>query len=125
MAIAEGPRASYDLVMSEAITFDTHRFVRRLTGGGFTVEQAETLAEEQVVLLTNLATKVDIDRRRQETKSGIEWLRQELKTGIAEVGTRMEAIKSDLMKWLIGAMIAPIGTMVAQSGLVVGPTKLL
>ncbi len=47
--------------MTGAIAFDTHRFVKRLTEGGFTEKQAETLAEEQVALLnTNLATKADI-----------------------------------------------------------------
>ena len=32
--------------MSEAIAFDTHRFVKRLTENGFTEKQAETLADE-------------------------------------------------------------------------------
>ncbi len=83
--------------MPEAIAFDTHRFVRRLTDGGFTEEQAETLAEEHVALLNaNLATKADI----------------------VKVETRIESVKVDLMKWLIGAMIA-------QGGLVVGLIKLL
>ncbi len=112
--------------MPEAIAFDTHRFVRRLTDGGFTEEQAETLAEEHVALLNaNLATKADIarikagmDALRQETKAAIETLRQEVKADIAKVETRMESIKFDLMKWLIGAMIA-------QGGLVVGLIKLL
>ncbi|MDE0145300.1 MAG: hypothetical protein OXI53_04625 [Nitrospira sp.] len=46
---------------SEAIAFDTHRFVKNLTKSGFTEQQAETLAKEQVQLLNgNLATKADI-----------------------------------------------------------------
>ena len=46
--------------MSEAITFDTHRFVKRLTECGFSERQAETLAEEHIALLNgNLATKAD------------------------------------------------------------------
>ena len=36
--------------MSEAIAFDTHRFVKRLTEHGFTEEQAEALANGQVAL---------------------------------------------------------------------------
>jgi len=87
--------------MSEAIAFDTHRFVKRLTGCGFTEQQAETLADEQVALLnSNLATKADIEKLRQETKAAI------------------ETAKSDLMKWLIGALIA-------QGGLIVALVKLL
>ncbi len=105
--------------MSEAIAFDTHRFVKHLTENGFTEQQAEVLADEQVHLLnTNLATQADIaaihqdiDALRQETKADIEILRQETKASIAEV-------KSDLIKWLVGALIA-------QGGLVVALLKLL
>ena len=83
--------------MSEAIAFDTHRFVKRLTDCGFTEKQAETLADEHVTLLNdNLATKTDI----------------------AMVEARIEAVKADLMKWLIGALIA-------QGGLIVVLVKLL
>ena len=105
--------------MVEAIAFDTHRFVKRLTESGFTEKQAETLAEEHVALLNaNLATKADItavkagiDALRQETKAGIEALRHETKAAI-------EAVKADLVKWLFGAPIA-------QGGLIVALVKLL
>ena len=76
--------------MSEAIAFDTHRFVKHLTDNGFTERQAETLAEEHVTLLNaNLATKSDL-----------------------------EAVKADLLKW-------PIGALIAQGGLIVALVKLL
>ncbi|MYI51047.1 MAG: DUF1640 domain-containing protein, partial [Rhodospirillaceae bacterium] len=82
--------------MSEAIAFDTHRFVKRLTDCGFTEQQAETLADEQIALLNgNLATKADIEALRHETKAAI------------------EASKSDLMKWLVGLLIAQGGLIVA------------
>ncbi len=94
--------------MTEAIAFDTHRFVKRLTDCGFTEQQAETLADEHVTLLNgNLATKADIEALRQETKAEI-----------AKVETRMEAIKADLLKWMFGALIA-------QGGLIVALVKLL
>ena len=90
--------------MTEAIAFDTHRFVKRLTGSGFTEEQAETLAEEHVSLLNaNLVTKVDMARIEAE---------------IHKVTVRLEAVKADLPKWLFGAMIA-------QGGLIVALVKLL
>ncbi len=83
--------------MSEAIAFDTHRFVKRLTKSGFTETQAETLAEEHVELLnSNLATKTDI----------------------AKVRAEIAAIRADLVKWLFGALIA-------QGGLIVALVKLL
>ena len=71
--------------MNEAIAFDTHRFVKRLTDTGFTEAQAEVLADEQVNLLnSNLATKQDL-----------------------------ESVKADLLKWMIGALIAQGGVIVA------------
>ena len=130
--------------MSEAIAFDTHRFVKHLTENGFTEQQAEVLADEQVHLLnTNLATQADIaaihqaidalrqetkaniaaihqaiDALRQETKADIEVLRQETKASIAGVQRDIAEVKSDLIKWLVGALIA-------QGGLVVALLKLL
>ena len=114
MVLVPRPRGSYDSAMTEAIAFDTHRFVKRLTDCGFTEQQAETLAEEHVALLNaNLATKADIarieagmDKLRQESNASIETLRQETMAAI-------EASKSDLMKWLIGALIAQGGLIVA------------
>ncbi len=43
------------------ITFDTHRFVKRLTEAGMPIAQAEVLAEEQTKLIDErLATKDDL-----------------------------------------------------------------
>ena len=77
MVLVKHRSAPYDSLMTEAIVFDTHRFVKRLTDCGFTEQQAETLADEHVSLLNgNLATKADIEALRQETKAGMEALRQ-------------------------------------------------
>ena len=44
-----------------AITFDTHGFVKRLTAAGMPEAQAEVLADEQTNLIeNNLATKRDL-----------------------------------------------------------------
>ncbi len=78
--------------MSEAIAFDTHRFVKHLTENGFTEQQAEVLADEQVHLLnSNLATQADVAAIQRD---------------IAEV-------KADLLKWMVGALIAQGGVIVA------------
>lgn len=55
-----GPRPllarHYNQRMTEAITFDAHRFVKRLMECDFTEKKAETLADEQVSMPnTNLA----------------------------------------------------------------------
>ena len=97
MVLVERLPGSYHQRMTEAIAFDTHRFVKRLTNCGFTEQQAETLADEHVSLLNgNLATKADI----------------------AKVEARIEAVKADLLKWMPGALIA-------QGGLIVALVKLL
>ncbi len=55
------------ILMSEAIAFDTHKFVKHLTQSGFTEKQAEALANEHVSLLnSNLATKADIATIQKE-----------------------------------------------------------
>lgn len=78
--------------MRDVVTFDTHRFVKNLTACGFTERQAEVLAEEQVSLLeSNLANKADI----------------------AAVKADIAAVKADLLKWMIGALIAQGGLIVA------------
>lgn len=71
--------------MQGTAVFDTHRFVKNLAQNGFTERQAEVLAQEQVSLLdTHLATKADL-----------------------------ETVKADLLKWMIGALIAQAGVIVA------------
>ena len=58
-------KGTYRACMTEAIAFDTHRFVKRLTESGFSKQQAETLADEHVGLLNaNLATKDDLAKGR-------------------------------------------------------------
>ena len=90
--------------MAEAIAFDTHRFVKHLTENGFTEQQAEVLADEQVQLLnTNLATQADVAAIQRE---------------IVEVRREIAEVKADLLKWMVGALIA-------QGGVVVTLLKLL
>ena len=81
--------------MSDAIAFDTHRFVKNLTGCGFTEEQAEGLADEQVRLLnSNLATKTDIAAVK------------------AELQAEIQKTKAELLKWMV------VVAMIAQAGLI-------
>ena len=105
--------------MSEAIAFDTHRFVKNLTQNGFTEKQAEALANEQVQLLnSNLATKTDI----LAIQARIETVQAELQARIETVHAGLQAdlqtTKADLLKWILTVIIA-------QGGLVVALIKLL
>ena len=129
--------------MNEAIAFDTHQFVKNLTESGFTEQQAEALAKEQVQLLnSNLATKVDIltiNAEIEKVKAGVETVKAEIekvKAGVetvkveiekvkarvetvkAELEAKIEASKVDLLKWIVMALIA-------QGTLIVALIKLL
>lgn len=105
--------------MTEAIAFDTHRFVKNLTESGFTEQQAEALAKEQVQLLnSNLATKVDI----QAIKADVGVVKANLEVFKAELEAKIQASKVDLLKWMVTAMIAQ-GTLIVA--LIVAFVKLL
>ncbi len=114
----------------ETITFDTHKFIKRLTEHGFTEEQAEVLADEQVNLInSNLASKADIEELKAASKAdiakvirAIEELKAASKADIealkAASKADIEATKVELLKWTFAAMIA-------QGGLIVALIKLL
>ena len=108
--------------MSEAIAFDTHRFVKRLTECGFTERQAETLAEEHVDLLNgNLATKADIALVQADitrVQADIALVQADIAKVEAALKTDIATVKADLLKWMIGALIA-------QGGLIVTLVKFL
>ncbi len=93
--------------MPEIIAFDTHNFVKRMTSRGFTTEQAEALAEEQVTLLnSNLVTsqqlaateerinaRIDATNARiDSTNERIETLRAETKQSIAATNERIASM---------------------------------
>ena len=80
--------------MSDSVIFDTHEFVKGAIDAGFEQREAEYLARQATqVLKTNLATKDDLH-------------------------TEIVTAKFDLLKWMIMALIA-------QGGLVVALVKLL
>ncbi len=92
--------------MNEAIAFDTHRYVKRLTKAGFSEIQAETLAAEQVEILNaNLANKADIAEIRAEIESvrkeiesvrkEIESVRKEIKSVHKETKTEIELLRKE------------------------------
>ena len=114
--------------MSEAIAFDTHRFVKNLTASGFTEAQAEALAGEQVHLFnSSLATKADIrgtkaDIRRakadleakiETVKAGlevkIEAVRADLEVKIETVRASIETARVDLSRWMLAGWVTQTG----------------
>ena len=122
----------YDDTMTDAIAFDTHRFVKNLTASGFTEAQAEALAEEQVHLLnSNLATMADISAVESNLQAEIQTVRTDLsaverslhgeiqtvRTDLSTVERNLQVeihtFRADLLKWMVTAMIAQTGLVVA------------
>lgn len=75
-----------------SITFDTHKFVRKLQEAGFDEKQAEGLTE---------AMRAAIDESELAT-------RRDLREMELRIDARFEALKGDtsLIKWMMGALIA-------------------
>ena len=73
----------------EMVTFDTHDFVKRLTGAGMPESQAEILAGEQSRLIRErLATKRDIealDAARERDKNELKRDIRQLETSIRQL----------------------------------------
>jgi tetrahydromethanopterin S-methyltransferase subunit G len=102
-----------------ALTFDTHDFVKKLKGAGFSEEQAEVLTDLQKATsqntleqarhdykLDDLATKRDL----KEVELKIEMVKSELKREIADT-------KADLIKWVVGVVV---GVALLQTTIIAG-----
>ena len=91
--------------MTIAAAFDTHRYIQNLIKSGFTPDQAETLAYEQVNLLnSNLATTQDIDALRSANSHDLETLRLSLESKIEEYRLAQDA-KIDTLRLSLEAKI--------------------
>ncbi len=118
----------YGKCMSEAINFDTHKFVKRLVANGFTEQQAETLADEQITMInSNLVTKQDMETFRIEMQKEMETFRiemqKEMETFRMEMQKEMEALRHDTTKSRMQTIIWVIGLFVAQTGILVSIIK--
>ena len=117
------------ILMNDAITFDSHRFVKHMTKAGFTEQQAEAMAEEQVSLLnSNLATEASLAKVDADLKAEIARVENELKVEIAKVDADLKAeiarlkveiakvettiagAKTETIKWVAGMLL--VQTMV-------------
>ena len=127
--------------MSEALAFDTHRFVKRLVESGLSEKTAEILADEQAHMRdTSLATKqqladteavlrkdlakIDADLRKDlaELRNDMAKLETNLRNDMAKIDTNlrkeMAQMETRMLRWMMGALIA-------QGGIIVSLIKLL
>ena len=85
-------------IQPQAVNFDTHAFVKRLTKAGMPEDQAEVLANGQSDLYERLVTKAhfeftlshELEKLRAELKNDIEKLRTELKHDIETVKAELK-----------------------------------
>lgn len=115
-----------------ATDFDTLAYAKKLREAGFTESQAETQAEAlRAVIDSNLATKADIAlvhrdiellRRdmkelesalRRDMKELENTLRQAIKESELRGSQNLAEAKADLLKWMVGLLIAQGGLIVA------------
>ncbi len=94
--------------MTGATAFDTHRFVKRLTESGFTVQQGETLAEEHFALLN----------AGLSSKAGVAGVGTDIEVPRQPNRFNFEKMKYDIVKCMIAGLIV-------QGGLIVAGIKLL
>ncbi len=88
---------------NEAIQFDTHKFIKHMTKVGFTEEQAEVIANQQINLInSNLATKEDIATIHADIAS----IHADIAKLRLETQKDIEKSKVELIKWMVSAMIA-------------------
>ena len=87
------PTAILRPMQSQALTFDTHAFVKRLTKAGMPEDQAEILSKGQADLYERLVTK---EYFKFTLTHELEKLRAELKHDIEKVQANLEQIKAEL-----------------------------
>ena len=80
-------------MQAQAVNFDTHAFVKRLTKAGMPEDQAEVLANGQSDLYERLVTK---EYFQFTLNHELEKLKAELKHDIEKVQANLEQVKAEL-----------------------------
>lgn len=94
------------------ITFDTLEFSKTLQKSGFTQEQAEAMAQAQrtamkeILATQELATKADLERTKNE-------LIERIAENKAELTERIAESKHEVLKWLMGMLLAQTALLIA------------
>ena len=128
MSVPESAKAAtghYQALMKGRLIFDSHGYVKRMTSGGFNEQQAEALAAEQAELLSNLATRQDMDGLRNDldgvrkdmanmaTKQDLALIRKEIEASAATLRADMKQDKVEMIKWMTGYFLSGLAVMAA------------
>ena len=92
------------------ITFDTHDFVKKLKGAGFSEEQAEVLTDLQKATSVNTLEQARHDYELDDlaTKRDLKELELTLIVKIAETHVKIAETKADLIRWVVGVGLLQI-----------------
>ena len=103
----------------EAVNFDTHKYVKRLTAAGMPEPQAEAIADEQRSLIEGqLATKRDIKELETGLRRDLEGLRRDMKemeTGLRRDMKEMETATKRDLKEMEQKLTIRLGVMMTAS----------
>lgn len=104
-----------------SITFDTHDFVRKLKGVGFSEEQAEVITDLQKTTSANTLeqAKHDYELDNIATKRDLKESELQLESKIRELDTtlqlKIEQSKSELQRWMVTVVL---GTAILQTAII-------
>lgn len=104
-----------------SITFDTHEFVRKLKGVGFSEEQAEAITDLQKTTVANTLeqAKHDYELDNLATKRDLKESELRLESKIKELDTslqlKIEQTKSELQRWMVTVVL---GTAILQTAII-------
>jgi hypothetical protein len=103
------------------ITFDTHDFVRKLKGVGFSEEQAEVITDLQKTTSANTLeqAKHDYELDNIATKRDLKESELQIESKIRELDTtlqlKIEQTKSELQRWMVTVVL---GTAILQTAII-------
>ena len=86
------------------ITFDTHEFVKKLKGVGFSEEQAEILTDLQKTTVLNTLEQARHDYELDDltTKRDLKEMELRLEARIKDTDLKLAENKSELIRWVVG-----------------------
>jgi len=96
------------------LTFDTHDFVKKLKGAGFSEEQAEVLTDLQKATSINTLEQARHDYELDDlaSKRDLKELEVALRRDIKEIELKLEVriaeTKADLIRWVVGVGLLQI-----------------
>ena len=90
--------------------FDTHKAARTLTTAGFTNEQVEANIEVLMEVISNLATKDDIQSLRLATKQDTDSLHKDIEHLDQSFDLKLKALQNGLTNSLTMRFIGLVGT---------------